>query len=39
MLLEAYSWNDWNETYDTDNNPFLKKDLYDIVNQLVPVAA
>lgn len=39
MLFEAYTWNDWNDTYDTGNNKFLKKDLYDIVNQFVPVAA
>ena len=39
MLFEAYAWNDWNEIYDTDNNEFLKQDLYGIVNQFVPVAA
>lgn len=39
MLFEAYYWNDWNDTYDTDNNQHLKQDLYDIVKQFVPVAA
>lgn len=39
MLFEAYAWNDWNDTYDTDNNQYLRQDLYDIVNKFVPVAA
>lgn len=39
MLFEVYAWNDWNDTYDIDNNQYLKQDLYDIVNQFVPVAA
>jgi len=39
MLFAAYSWNEWNDTYDTANNKYLKKDLYDIVNQFVPIAA
>ena len=39
MLFYAYACNEWNDTYDTDNNQYLKKDLYDIVNQFVPIAA
>ena len=39
MLFEAYSWNDWNETYDTDNNPFLKEELFKIAGKYAPIAA
>lgn len=37
MLADAYFDNEWNETYDIENNGFLEHDLYEIMEKYAKV--